>query len=155
MSCTLISIPEFGTAHDSGAIRMGHSTDLAGAWLATPAATPGGGAPGLLRSLCTTPGTAFTHRGIAGETPDPATWHGRVKQRARARHRPPGTRHPESAHLWGPDLPGRVSSGHSADGCGRCRNWPTGRLLGRLGGHPLHAPGGHLVVLTRHPDGGV
>ena len=35
MSCTPISIPEFGTAHDSGEIRLGHSADLAGARPAT------------------------------------------------------------------------------------------------------------------------
>src|SRR5262252_7038031 len=126
MSCTLISIPEFGTAHDSGAIRMGHSADLAGAWLATPATAPGGGAPGLLRSLCATPGPAFTHRRVAGETPDPAAWYGRVERRARARNRPPGTRHPESTDLWCPDLPGRFSGGHSADWCSRRCHRPAG-----------------------------
>src|SRR5262245_40939183 len=106
MSCTPISIPEFGTVHDSGEIRVGHSADLAGARLATPAAAPDRGAAGLLCSLCTALGAAFTYRGSAGEAPDPPARDGGVERRACARHRPPGTRHAESAHLWRPDLPG-------------------------------------------------
>src|SRR5215470_19262489 len=102
MSCTPISIPEFGTVHDSGEIRLGHSADLAGARLATPAAAPSRGAAGLLRSLGAAPGAAFTYRGVAGETPDPTARNGGVERRARARHRPPGTRHAESTHLWCP-----------------------------------------------------
>src|SRR5262245_10257965 len=155
MSCTPISIPEFGMVYDSGEIRLGHSADLAGARPATPATAPGGGAPGLLRSLCATPGSAFTHRGVAGQTPDPAAWYGRVERRARAWNRPPGTRYPESAPLWRADLPGRVSGGHCADGCGRGRGRPAGGLLGCLGRYHLHAPGGHLAVLAWHLDGGV
>src|SRR5262245_30332925 len=155
MSYTPISIPEFGTVHDSGEIRLGHAADLAGTRPAPLAATPGRGAAGLLRYLGAAPGAAFTYRGVPGETPDPAAWDGGVECRACARHRPPGTRHAESAHLWRPDLPGRVPGRHSADRCSWRRGRPASRLLGGLGGHHLHAPGGHLAVATRHPDGGV
>src|SRR4030095_4540619 len=130
MSYTPISIPEFGTAHDSGEIRLGHSADLAGARFATPVAAPGRGAAGLLRYLGAAPGAAFTYRGVAGEAPDPPTRDGGVERRARARYRPPGTRHAESAHLWRPDLAGCFPGRHSADGCSRCCGRPAGRLLG-------------------------
>src|SRR4029450_5975001 len=92
MSCTPISIPEFGMAHDSGEIRIGHSQFLADARSAPPAATSGRGVAGFLRSLCTAPGAAFAYRGVPGETPDPTARDGGVERRARARDRAPGPR---------------------------------------------------------------
>src|SRR5262245_44526956 len=145
MSCTPISILESGIAHDDDEIRVGHAADLAGARSATPAAAPGGGATGLLRALCAVPGAAFTHRGLPGKTPDPTARDGGVKPRARARHRPTGTRHAESANLWCPDLSVRFPGRYPADRCGRCEYRVTGGLLGHLGRHRLHAPGGHLA----------
>src|SRR5262249_26398641 len=82
--------------------------------LRPPRAPPrGGGAPGRLYPQSAPQAPEFPPRGAAGKRPEPAAWHGRVNQRARARHRPPGTRHPEWAHLWGPDLPGCFAGGHS------------------------------------------